>query len=91
MKAALHLIIIALPSLRARTDAEDAERHVRRKVASSHSSTPWVLGRHASPDIVRRLRTDATWPAGPGTHLRSQLVHHAKVPYRVATGSQEPG
>ena len=23
--------------------------------------------------------------------LRSQLVHHAKVPYRVATGSQEPG
>ena len=89
MKAsALYLVMIALPTPRAlSTGAEDADRHARRKAgvgvkvaSSSHSSTDSRrLARQVAPDTVRRLRPDAAWPAGPGTHLRPQLVHHAKV------------
>ena len=88
MKAsALYLVMIALPTLRAvSTGAEDADRHARRKAgvgmevaSSSHSSTDRRLARQGAPDTVRRLRPDAAWPAGPGTHLRPQLVHLAKV------------
>jgi hypothetical protein len=91
MKAALYLIMLAFPPLRARTEAEDADRHARRKVASSHSSTHRRLARHDSPDIVRRLRADAAWPAGPGMHLRTQLVHHAKVCHMAWPQDQDPG
>ena len=82
MNAALYLIMIAFPALSAQ--AEGADRHARRKVASSHSSTHRKLAQDfpaGFPDVVRRLRADAAWPAGPGMHLRSQLVHYAKVPY----------
>ena len=97
MLAALDLIMITFPAL---AGAEDADRHARRNVASSHTSSSThrrlLLQQHAQKDehagrrtdIVRRLRADAAWPVGPGMHLRSQLVHHAKVLYGHA---KDPG
>ena len=58
---------------------EEVRRAGIRPLAPSQGRGDSKHSRYASPNIVRRLRSDAAWPAGPGTHLRSQLVHHAKV------------